>query len=69
MEWRELDLPEKLWKLPRGRVKNDSGHEVPLSAQALSIIEAVPRLAGRTLVFTTRLGKPVSGFWKVKGED
>jgi integrase len=68
MEWRELDLPEKLWKLPRGRVKNDSGHEVPLSAQALSIIEAVPRLAGRTLVFTTRLGKPVSGFWRVKEE-
>jgi integrase len=68
MEWRELDLPAKLWKLPRGRVKNDTGHEVPLSAQSLAVIEAVPRIAGRPLVFTARGGKPVSGFWKVKTE-
>jgi integrase len=66
MEWRELDLPAKLWKLPRGRVKNDNGHEVPLSAQSLAIIAGIPRIAGRTLVFTTRADKPVSGFWGVK---
>lgn len=68
MEWRELDLPAKLWKLPRGRVKNDSGHEVPLSAPALSVIKSVPRLAGRQLVFTTTGDTPVSGFSKVKAE-
>jgi len=68
MEWRELDLPGKLWKLPRGRVKNDSGHEVPLSTQALAVIEAVPRIAGRALVFTTTGTTPVSGFSKVKAE-
>jgi integrase len=68
MEWRELDLPAKLWKLPRGRVKNDSGHEVPLSAQSLAVIEAVPRIAAIPFVFTSRGGKPVSGFWKVKME-
>jgi integrase len=66
MEWRELDLPTKLWKLPRGRVKNDNGHEVPLSPQSLAIIEAVPRIANRALVFTTTGTTPISGFSKVK---
>jgi integrase len=68
MDWRELDLPAKLWKLPRGRVKNDSGHEVPLSPQALAIIEDMPRIAGRGLVFTTTGKTPISGFSKVKAE-
>jgi integrase len=68
MEWRELDLPAKLWKLPRGRVKNDSGHEVPLSVPALSIIESVPRVSGRQLLFTTTGNTPVSGFSKAKVE-
>jgi integrase len=68
MEWRELDLAAKLWKLPRGRVKNDSGHEVPLSEQALAIIESVPRIAGRQLLFTTTGNTPVSGFSKAKVE-
>jgi integrase len=66
MEWRELDLAAKLWKLPRGRVKNDTGHEVPLSAQSLAVIESVPRIANRTLVFTTTGETPISGFWKAK---
>ena len=68
MEWRELDLPAKLWKLPRGRVKNDNGHEVPLSTQAVAIIESVPRLSGRQLLFTTTGDTPVSGFSKAKVE-
>jgi len=68
MEWRELDLPEKLWKLPRGRVKNDNGHEVPLSDQAMAIIEGVPRLSGRQLLFTTTGDTPISGFSKAKVE-
>jgi integrase len=68
MEWRELDLPTRLWKLPRGRVKNDNGHEVPLSSPALAIIESVPRLSGRQLLFTTTGSTPVSGFSKAKVE-
>jgi integrase len=68
MEWRELDLPGKLWKLPRGRVKNDNGHEVPLSSQALAVIEGVPRVTGRALLFTTTGTTPVSGFSKAKAE-
>jgi integrase len=66
MEWKELDLLAKLWKLPRGRVKNDNEHEVPLSVPALLVIESVPRIAGRNLVFTTTGTTPIRGFSKVK---
>jgi integrase len=66
MEWRELDLPAKLWKLPRGRVKNDSGHEIPLSDQSLAIIETGRRLAGSSFLFTTSGNKPIIGFSKAK---
>ena len=66
MEWKELDLRAKIWKLPRGRVKNDSGHEVPLSAPALAVIDSVPRVSGRQLLFTTTGSTPISGFSKVK---
>jgi integrase len=66
MEWRELDLAGRLWKLPRGRVKNDSGHEVPLSAQTLKVIAAVPRIHGQQLLFSSNGITAVSGFSDAK---
>jgi integrase len=42
MRWHELDLDAGLWNLPRGRVKNDQGHEVPLSAAARVILKSIP---------------------------
>jgi integrase len=68
MEWRELDIPGRHWKLPRGRVKNDSGHEVPLSAQALAVIAGLPRIHGQQLLFTHTGTTPISGFSKAKIE-
>ena len=66
MAWSELDLEKKLWTLPRGRVKNDKGHEVPLSAQAIKVISSVPKVAGRDMLFTTTGKSPISGFSKTK---
>jgi integrase len=66
MTWSELDFAAKVWKLPRGRVKNDKGHEVPLSALAVDIIRTVPKVAGADLLFTTTGKTPVSGFSKEK---
>ena len=40
MRWSELDLAAKLWSLPKERCKNGRAHDVPLSPQALAIIEA-----------------------------
>jgi integrase len=66
MHWSEIDLGAKLWTLPRGRVKNDSGHTVPLSAQAIAIIERLPRTKGVSLVFSTTGYTAVSGFSNAK---
>jgi integrase len=66
MEWSELDLANALWTLPRGRVKNDSGHEVPLSPMAVAIVQKIHRINGSKFVFTTNGKTPVSGYPKAK---
>jgi integrase len=43
LRWSEIDLDRKLIMLPAERVKNSRNHEVPLSRQALAIIERQPR--------------------------
>jgi integrase len=67
----EFDFEHKLWTIPAARMKgeeDDSGpHVVPLNADMLEIIEAMPRFEGGDFLFTTRDGKqPVSGFSKMK---
>jgi integrase len=66
MAWSEIDLDKRLWTLPRGRVKTDKGHEVPLSDQAIKIIKAMPKVVGRDLLFTTNGRTHVSGYSKAK---
>jgi integrase len=66
MEWSEIDLEKGLWTLPRGRVKNDSGHEVPLSPTAVRIIQKLRHISGSKFVFTTNGKAPVSGYTKAK---
>jgi integrase len=64
MAWSEITLAT--WTLPRGRVKNDKGHEVPLSTPATDIIRKIPKVDGCDLLFTTNGKRPVSGFSKAK---
>ena len=66
MRWSELDLKAKQWTLPRERVKNDTGHDVPLSQAAIDILKAVPRISGSEFVFTTTGESSISGFSKFK---
>jgi integrase len=61
MQWGELDHERRLWTLPRERVKNDRRHEVPLSPQAVAIIQSLPRI-GDQYVFTLNGKKPINGF-------
>jgi integrase len=60
MEWSEIDVDKKIWKIPRHRAKNDRAHEVHLSAAALQILYTLPRVSGWP-VFSTN-GRAVSGF-------
>jgi len=46
--WDEIDLKGMLWKIPAKRMKMDSPHNVPLSKQAMAVIERVGRLYGKT---------------------
>lgn len=39
--WAEIDLPNKLWVIPKTRMKAGVEHEVPLSPAALALLEAV----------------------------
>jgi integrase len=66
MRWEEIDIKQRLWTLPRERVKADRPHEVPLSTIALEVLKAVPRLAGSPYVLTTNGAAPSSGFAKNK---
>jgi integrase len=65
MQWGEIDLKNRLWTLPRERVKNDRPHIVPLSPPAISILKSVPRIAG-PYVFTTNGETASSGYSKAK---
>jgi integrase len=43
LAWNEIDLGRKLIVLPPARTKNGRGLELPLSTQALAVIDRVPR--------------------------
>ena len=55
--WDEFDLAAGVWTVPAARMKAEKEHRVPLSADALALLAALPRLAGTELVFPApRLG-------------
>jgi len=66
LTWSEIDLGKRLISLPRDRVKNDRPHEVPLSPEAATLIEALPRFSER---YVFSLGSvPIGGFGKYKAK-
>jgi integrase len=61
LSWSEIDLQKAAISLPSGRTKNYRPHEVPLSDQALAILNATPRRDSRDLIFGSGDG-PFSGY-------
>jgi integrase len=54
--WDEIDLDTKEWKIPASRMKMNRGHTVPLSDQALTILEMMkPLSVNREFVFPSRI--------------
>ncbi|MBM9514370.1 tyrosine-type recombinase/integrase [Desulfogranum marinum] len=45
--WKEINIEEKLWKIPAERMKMATPHSVPLSRQAMGILEEMGRLFGQ----------------------
>jgi integrase len=52
--WNEIDLAQGVWRLPPERTKNGRAHALPLSALAVSVIEAIPQRVGRDCLFGER---------------
>ena len=46
--WSEIDLESRRWKIPADRMKMRTGHIVPLSAQAMEVLNTLQTLSGGT---------------------
>ena len=68
MRWDALDLEAGAWTV--AQTKNGKPHVVPLSAPALAIIEAQPRIADSPFVFPCRTdkNKPMNGWGRPKDQ-
>lgn len=69
LDWSELDRAERRWILPAERTKNSHLHVIPLSKQAIAVLDEA---AGRNrwpstgLVFPSTRCTQLSGFSKIK---
>lgn len=54
--WSEVDLQAGIWVVPAERMKAGAAHRVPLSTQALALLERLPRFAGSDLLFPSPRG-------------
>lgn len=57
--WQEFDLKTGVWSIPEERTKTGRALDIPLSHQAVALIQSLPKLQP-TLLFPGRTGKPVS---------
>ncbi|KMQ89625.1 phage integrase [Lasius niger] len=59
--WEEINLPKKLWVIPKERMKKPKEHSVPLCDEAIKILKEVhPLNSGKGLIFPNSKGKPFS---------
>lgn len=58
--WSEIDLEAAVWTIPKTRMKAGRDHRVPLSAEAVALLQALPRFKGVDLVFVGMKNKPLS---------
>lgn len=58
--WAEIDLEAALWTVPADRMKAGREHRVPLSAPALALLKALPRMGGTEFIFPAPRGGALS---------
>jgi integrase len=59
-KWSEIDFDAKVWTIPAERMKAGKEHEVPLSARAIAILEALPRERGGHIFPGAKAKAPLS---------
>lgn len=59
--WNEINLIDKIWTIPAERMKAGREHRVPLSKQALQLLQSCPQVVGTPFIFPgAKAGKPLS---------
>lgn len=58
--WSEIDLSARLWTIPANRMKADREHRVPLTDEAVTLLQALPRMEGSAFVFSAVRGGELS---------
>jgi integrase len=59
-QWNEINRDERVWTVPKERMKAHREHKVPLSEPAMALLAAMARLKRNGYVFPgTRLNRPV----------
>jgi len=65
--WSEIDMVANSWNIPGNRMKSGRPHRVPLSAEVIKLLDALPRLDGTELIFPGRVeNKPISDMTMTK---
>lgn len=58
--WDEINLDQAVWIVPAARMKMGREHRVPLSAEAVSLLKALPRMKDSPLIFPAARGGQLS---------
>jgi integrase len=58
--WSEIDMQTCLWTIPKERMKAGKEHRVPLNAQAMEILAAIPNIDPIGLIFIAPKGGALS---------
>lgn len=58
--WDEIDMEAKTWMIPKERMKAQKEHTVPLCADAVKLLKALPRIEGSPYVFPAPRGGALS---------
>lgn len=58
--WQEINLEKRIWVVPPNRMKSGCEQRVPLTDEALKLLEALPRLKNSPFVFHSVRGGALS---------
>ena len=58
--WDEIDLDKAIWIIPGPRMKKLREHRIPLSDEAVALLQALPRMQDNPLVFPAARGGKLS---------
>jgi integrase len=65
--WSEINFAERIWTVPKERMKANKEHRAPLSAAALAILDKMQKIRHGDFVFPGKFaGRPLSGMVMLK---